>query len=263
MVSLFRPKAFLKSEAHEESMAVTDTSDIQGHFAARAATYDDSSHWCTDPVIGEKTVSLLGAEPGHHVLDVACGTGLVSRLFHGKVARLVGLDLTEEMAAGRFREDLYYRLSVVTLELPPLREHPEDILTMAEFFLNQSAAEAHRPTLRMSAEARRRLQSHHWPGNVRELRNMMERVAFLCPGERVESDDLAFIMSPAQEPASYLSPDLGLDKATRQFQTEFIRRAIKLSGGNMSEAARRIGVHRSNLYRKMRQLDMKEVAGSQ
>ncbi len=80
-------------------MAVTDTRDIQGHFAARAATYDDSSHWCTDPVIGEKTVSLLGAEPGHHVLDVACGTGLVSRLFHGKVARLVGLDLSAEMAA--------------------------------------------------------------------------------------------------------------------------------------------------------------------
>jgi len=188
--------------------------------------------------------------------------GSQPRTINVRIIAATNAQLAQAVREKQFREDLYYRLSVVTLELPPLREHPEDILMMAEFFLNQFAAEAHRPALRMSAEARRRLQSHHWPGNVRELRNMMERVAFLCPGERVESDDLAFIMSPAQEPAAYLSPELGLDKATRQFQTEFIRRAIKLAGGNMSEAARRIGVHRSNLYRKMRQLDMKEVAGS-
>lgn len=80
-------------------MSATDTPDVQGHFAARAPTYDGSSHWCTDPVIAQKTVDLLDAAPEHHVLDVASGTGLVSRLFHGKVARLVGLDLTAEMAA--------------------------------------------------------------------------------------------------------------------------------------------------------------------
>ncbi|MEO1998180.1 MAG: sigma-54-dependent Fis family transcriptional regulator, partial [Planctomycetaceae bacterium] len=189
--------------------------------------------------------------------------GSQPRTINVRIIAATNAQLAEAVRERRFREDLYYRLSVVTLDLPPLRDHPEDILTMAEFFLNQFAAEAHRPTLRMSPEARRRLQSHHWPGNVRELRNMMERVAFLCPGERVESEDLAFIMSPEQEPATYLSPDLGLDKATRQFQCEFIRRAIKLSGGNMSEAARTIGVHRSNLYRKMRQLEMSEVGGDQ
>jgi len=75
-----------------------DTHDVQGHFAARAATYDGSSHWCTDPVIAQKTRDLLGAGPDHQVLDVACGTGLVSKLFHGRVGRLVGLDLTAEMA---------------------------------------------------------------------------------------------------------------------------------------------------------------------
>ncbi len=76
----------------------TDTAVVRDHFAARAPTYDASSHWCTDPVIGELTVQHLDAAPEHHVLDVASGTGLVSKLFHGRVARLVGLDLTAEMA---------------------------------------------------------------------------------------------------------------------------------------------------------------------
>ena len=187
--------------------------------------------------------------------------GSQPRTINVRIIAATNAQLAEAVRQKKFREDLYYRLSVVTLDLPPLREHPEDILTMAEFFLEKFATEAHRPTLKLSADARRKLQSHHWPGNVRELRNMMERVAFLSAGERVESDDLAFIMSPDQQPATFLSPELGLDQATRQFQCEFIRRAIKLAGGNMSEAARNIGVHRSNLYRKMRQLGMSEVGG--
>jgi DNA gyrase subunit B len=79
-------------------MSATDTADVQGHFAARAATYDGSSFWCTDPVIAQMTIDLLDAGPTDHVLDVACGTGLVSKLFHGRVGKLTGLDLTAEMA---------------------------------------------------------------------------------------------------------------------------------------------------------------------
>ncbi|MGH7127872.1 MAG: sigma-54 interaction domain-containing protein, partial [Planctomycetaceae bacterium] len=164
--------------------------------------------------------------------------------------------LNEAVRNKRFREDLYYRLSVVTQTLPPLRERPEDILILAEYFLKQFCVQASRPPLHISADARRRLQSHAWPGNVRELRNLMERVAFLCHGERVEVDDLAFILSPERDSDLEPSLDFGLNEATREFQREFIRRAVKRVGGNMSEAARLLGLHRSNLYRKLRHLDM-------
>ncbi len=175
-----------------------------------------------------------------------------------RVVAATNANLTEAVRERKFREDLYYRLSVVTLDLPPLRDRPEDILPLAESFLKHFAVQARRPSLSLSAEARRRLQAHSWPGNVRELRNLMERVAFLSTGERVEPEDLAFILSPEQENANQPSLDLGLDKATRTFQCDYIQRAIKRVGGNMSEAARLLGLHRSNLYRKMRQLGMND-----
>src|SRR5204863_3406151 len=106
-------------------------------------------------------------------------------------------NLSESVRAGKFREDLYYRLNGVTLELPPLRERPQDVLLLAEHFLQQYSRAAGRRPLKLSAEARRRLEQHDWPGNVRELRNLMERVAYLCAGERVEGDDLTFILRPA------------------------------------------------------------------
>ncbi|MEX0703332.1 MAG: sigma-54-dependent Fis family transcriptional regulator [Planctomycetales bacterium] len=164
--------------------------------------------------------------------------------------------LSDRVREKQFREDLFYRLSVVTLDLPPLRKRPQDILPLAEHFLAQFSTQANRPPLEISDEARRRLLAHEWPGNVRELRNLMERIAFLAPGERVEADDLAFILSPAAPSPFEPSLDLGLMEATQRFQTEFIRRAVQRVGGNMSEAARLMGLHRSNLYRKLRQLGM-------
>ena len=140
---------------------------------------------------------------------------------------------------------------------PPLRERPEDILPLAEFFLQKFSVQAGR-RLQFSADARRRLQSHGWPGNIRELRNLIERVAFLAPKDRVEADDLAFILSPERENVFDLNADLGLAEATKRFQQNFIRRSIKRVNNNMSEAAKLLGLHRSNLYRKMRQLDMRE-----
>jgi transcriptional regulator with GAF, ATPase, and Fis domain len=179
-----------------------------------------------------------------------------------RVIAATNSDLAAKVSEKRFREDLYYRLSVVTIELLPLRERPEDILPLAEHFLKQFCRQANRPTLALGVDARRRLQSHLWPGNVRELRNLMERVAFLATGNKVEADDLAFILSP-NKPASGLEPssNLSLDEATKQFQREFIRRALRRVKSNFSEASRLLGLHRSNLYRKMKQLDMDEVDG--
>jgi len=109
------------------------------------------------------------------------------------------------------------------------------------------------------ADARKRLLSHHWPGNVRELRNLMERLAYLAPGDKLKAEDLAFILSPGDTGSDLLDPQFDLSEATRRFQAEFIQQAIGRAGGNMSQAAASLGLHRSNLYRKMRQLEM-EVA---
>jgi len=167
--------------------------------------------------------------------------------------------LADAVRAKKFREDLYFRLNVVTLELPPLRERPDDVLPLANHFLRMFSLGARRPKLHLSKDAERRLQAHTWPGNVRELRNLMERVAFLAPGDKVEADDLAFILSPEKDSFHEPAENLGLSEATNLFQQEHIRRAIRRVRGNMSEAARLLGLHRSNLYRKMRQLGMNEA----
>jgi Nif-specific regulatory protein len=176
-----------------------------------------------------------------------------------RVIAATNANLAENVRTKRFREDLYFRLNVVSLSLPPLRERPEDVILLAEHFLSQFSLQARRPRLQLCPEARKRLQAHHWPGNVRELRNLMERVAFLAPGERVEADDIAFILSPDRNSAKDPTEDLGLSEATVLFQQEFIRRAIRRVRTNMTEAARVLGLHRSNLYRKMRQLGMSEA----
>jgi Nif-specific regulatory protein len=162
-------------------------------------------------------------------------------------------DLTEAVRAGRFREDLYYRLAVVTLELPPLRQRRPDVLPLAEHFLEEFCRDAGRRPLKFTAEARRRLEQHDWPGNVRELRNLMERVAFLCPADRVEAGDLTLLARP-EEPERFA--ELTLAAATDAFQREHISRAIDRAHNNMSEAAKLLGLHRPNLYRKMKMLGM-------
>jgi len=164
--------------------------------------------------------------------------------------------LAELVRARRFREDLYFRLNVVSLELPPLRERGDDILVLAEHFLRHFCRQAGRRTPKISAAARKRLISHTWPGNVRELRNLMERLAYLSSGERIEVEDLAFILSPNGSGSASIEAGLTLGDATDQFQTDYIRQAIERARGNVSLAATNLGVHRSNLYRKMRQLGM-------
>jgi Nif-specific regulatory protein len=173
-----------------------------------------------------------------------------------RVLTATNQNLAEMVRQRRFREDLYFRLNVVTLEIPPLRERPEDIMLLADHFLADFCRKARRGVPQFSTPARKRLEAHPWPGNVRELRNLMERLAYLSTGDRIEVEDLAFILSPRG--ASDLTPEVDrtLTDATAEFQVRYIRRAIEQCGGNMSQAAGLLGLHRSNLYRKMRQLDM-------
>ncbi len=181
-----------------------------------------------------------------------------SRPIHtdARVVAATNQDLAQMVREKRFRQDLYFRLNVVTMSLPPLRERGDDIMLLAEHFLDDFCRKAHRKRLKFSAAARSRLEGHPWPGNVRELRNLMERLAYLLPGDRVESEDLAFILNPAGEGPPVAGLDLPLSAATDHFQIEYIKKHIQRARGNMSEAAKRMGLHRSNLYRKMRQLGM-------
>ncbi len=173
-----------------------------------------------------------------------------------RVIAATNQNLAEMVHQKRFREDLFYRLNVVTLELPPLRARHGDVMLLAEHFLEDFCRKARRATPRFSHEARQRLEQHTWPGNVRELRNLMERVAYLSEGDVIESADLAFILSPRGRDSMTVDGDRPLSEATAQFQIEYIRRAVERAGGNMSQAAEQLGLHRSNLYRKMRQLGM-------
>ncbi len=172
-----------------------------------------------------------------------------------RVIAATNQDLGEMVREKRFREDLFYRLNVMTVELPALRERGDDIILLAEHFLQELSARARRKAPVISASARKRLLSHHWPGNVRELRNTIERIIYLTDSDRVEAEDLPFAASQSNSPAQIQFHGT-LNDATRQFQIELIRNQIKKSRGNMSEVARQLGLHRSNLYRKMGQLGM-------
>ncbi len=162
----------------------------------------------------------------------------------------------------RFREDLFFRLNVVSLTLPSLHERGEDVLLLAEHFIQHFCYHIGRQIPTLDASARKAMLSHPWPGNVRELRNTMERLCYLTSEDVITAADLSLNTSAASRinPASAgvdstQFPD-ELTDATRVFQVTHIERAIDRSGGNMTDAAASLGLHRSNLYRKMRQLDM-------
>ena len=173
-----------------------------------------------------------------------------------RVIAATNQDLGELVRNERFREDLFFRLNVVTLKIPPLRERVDDIELLAQHFLGEFSRQAKRESPRFTPPALKRLRQHAWPGNVRELRNMMERLAYLSTSQLVDVEDLDFIAGPRTDGTDAISLELGLAEATRAFQVSYIDRQIEVTRGNVSEAAERLGMHRSNLYRKMRQLGM-------
>ena len=173
-----------------------------------------------------------------------------------RVIAATNQDLAQMVANKKFRQDLYFRLNVVALQIPPLRERRDDIPVLAEHFLRDFCHKARRKPPEFSDAARRRLLTHAWPGNVRELRNLMERIAYLASEDIIEADDPVFLFASAGSAAA-VRDDLPLHEATSAFQVGYIEKAIERAAGNMNEAARLLGVHRSNLYRKMRLLGMR------
>ncbi|MEA2166204.1 MAG: two-component system, NtrC family, nitrogen regulation response regulator NtrX [Thermoanaerobaculia bacterium] len=166
-----------------------------------------------------------------------------------RVIAATNKSLETEIANGSFRSDLYYRLNVVPMEVPPLRARGSDIVLLAEHFLRRFAAEAGMPRKRLSAGAGSKLRAYHWPGNVRELRNVMERIAILMKGDLIEAEDVQ-LGSTSAAPAQ-IDAHLSLKEARDEFEKQYILSRLREFGGNVSRTAEALGVERSNLYRKL------------
>ncbi len=174
-----------------------------------------------------------------------------------RVIAATNKDLPSEIAGGRFREDLYFRLNVIPIFVPPLRDRDEDIPLLTTHFMEQLAAEYGRRPKTCDASALVAMRRYHWPGNVRELRNLLERLMIMVPGETIEARHLGLATSApasaeAQATALPEGPLLPLLEAREQFEKDYILRVLAAHGGNMSRTAEALGVERSNLYKKMR-----------
>ena len=182
-----------------------------------------------------------------------------------RVVSATSRDLTEEIAGGRFREDLYYRLNVVPVLIPPLADRREDIPALVHHFLTHYAGERRVPTPEVAPDAMVALQSYEWPGNVRQLRNVVERTIIMAPGDRIGRIDLDLL------PAEVLGGDRGGDHGTsaimgaplrearESFEREYLRVQIRRFSGNISRTASFIGMERSALHRKLKLLGITDT----
>jgi len=163
-------------------------------------------------------------------------------------------DLAQEVEQGRFRRDLFYRLHVVALHLPPLRERPEDIPLLAGHFLKKFSEKNHKQIKCFTPAAIRRLATHAWPGNVRELENAVERAVVLLAGDYVQEWDLPPTLLPGQAEGAMpvaLAPGIRLEDMERQA----IMAALEAAGGNKSQAARQLGITRKTLHAKLQKYE--------
>jgi DNA-binding NtrC family response regulator len=178
-----------------------------------------------------------------------------------RVIAATNRNLPDDVRAGRFRADLFYRLNVVALYVPPLRERPEDIPELLDYFLEIYRQRFNRPALDLSAQARRRMETFAWPGNVRELRNCLERAAALSTGDLIEAEQVlpsssggqsgSSLTDPPSANASPQQPPSTLDELERQH----ILRVLNETGGNRERAAAILGISARTLYRKLREYE--------
>jgi len=171
-----------------------------------------------------------------------------------RVLAATNKDLTAEIRTGHFREDLYFRLNVVPIFVPSLRERQDDVPLLADHFMAMLAREYGRRAKTFDAEAMSALKEYSWPGNVRELRNLVERLIIMVPGDVIAARDLSFLDGNLAAPPrpEKTAPLVPLHDARDQFERDYILRALAANDGNMSRTAEALGVERSNLYKKMR-----------
>jgi len=218
-------------------------------------------------------VGDLGAEAQAKLLRVLEG-GVVERVggerpfgVDVRVIAATNKDLQQAVKQGQFREDLWFRLNVVPIHIPPLRERPEDIAPLARHFAERCAVRLRHP-ITLDAGVVPLLAAYAWPGNVRELANIVERLAILAPADTLTAADVARVLpADATAPRIAVTPeeaaesggerpwrDIALSDTLDRYERELIARALSVSRGNVAEAARRLQTDRANLYRRMRRL---------
>jgi two-component system nitrogen regulation response regulator NtrX len=165
-----------------------------------------------------------------------------------RVLAATNKDLEQEITEGRFREDLLYRLNVVPIRVPPLRERRADIPALVGYFADQLSASAGVPGRKFNDDAVRRLQTRPWPGNIRELRNAVERVLILASGKKVTAEDIDHLLPGTMGPNGE-SPSL--EDFKLEAEKKFLVQQLRQHDWNLSETARAIKIPRSNLYKKM------------
>jgi len=195
-------------------------------------------------------VKLLRALQEREVVPVGASAPVKTDV---RVIAATNLDLLHATREGKFREDLFYRLSVVRISLPPLRDRVEDVPQLAAYFLKRRCRERGLPEKELSPRALRVLLLHEWPGNVRELQSVVERAVLFTPGATVDAEHILFDEDDevGQVPDSYEEAKKGI---VERFQRTYIERLLADTGGNISEAARRAGVTRAALHRMLKRL---------
>jgi DNA-binding NtrC family response regulator len=179
----------------------------------------------------------------------------VTRHIDVRVIAATNQDLRAALEQGTFREDLYYRLNVVPMNIPPLRERKQDIPFLANHFLRKLAPDAAGQVESISDAAMEKLAGYHWPGNVRELENVIERALILSRGTQLEAEDIKLEMAPRPRPQNeqhFLPEGLTLD----QYEQEIIREALRRADGNKSQAARLLGLTRNALRYRLTQMGL-------
>ena len=170
-----------------------------------------------------------------------------------RVLAATNVDLEKAMREGKFREDLFYRLAVVIVKLPPLRDRENDLTVLAEAFLKRYAEENGKRKLRFSKEAFQALQQYSWPGNVRELENRIKRAVIMCDGAKVTPDDLTLNTDAS-------ATNLNLKDARDQLEREMLTKALRKHRGKIAPAAAELGISRPTFYEMMEKLGIQKTA---
>jgi transcriptional regulator with PAS, ATPase and Fis domain len=162
-------------------------------------------------------------------------------------------DLEQAVKAGRFREDLYYRLHVFSISIPPLRERKEDIPLLADYLLKRLAQSMNKKTEGFTEECMKTINQYEWPGNVRELKNVIERALVVAKGKRLDSADLSFPFVLQKE--TDLSPEQK-ECTLEELEKQHIKRVLEATSGNISHAAKILGIERVTLYNKLKKYNL-------
>jgi two-component system, NtrC family, nitrogen regulation response regulator NtrX len=246
------PEELIESElfGHMKGAFTGAVSDRRGRFEAA-----DGGTIFLDEIadMSLKTQAKVLRVLQEQVVDPVGGTQSVK--VDVRVLAATNKELPSEIRAGRFREDLFFRLNVIPIFVPPLRDRDEDIPLLAEHFMAELAREYGRRSKTLDASAVVALRRYAWPGNVRELRNVIERLMIMVAGDVISAPHVSFLSSSRVEQDDAYEVDgqvLSLHDARERFERDYILRTLAAQQGNISRTADVLGVERSNLYRKMR-----------